>query len=230
MGAQSLWAADPGVHRGYGDGRYMLSVQTEYDYNLTWEHGMGVNVQALCPVNEHFELDARFQAQTANVYTLAAVARPKFALPVGELFVETEVLYKAVARARQNDFCLALSMGYRMDYVQAQLGYFMRVMSPFDVEHHSSSKPVAEIANMLYVLSVSCRPQAECWNITATMSNMDMYNLERHWAPLFMLDGRYDVDDHWRVTLGAQLKPTGIFHQQASLYGAYVRAGFAYKF
>lgn len=223
-------APNPGIHSGYGDGRYLLSFQTEYDYNRIYGSYGSFNVQAFCPINPHFELDARLQAQTANIYTVAAVARPTFDVPVGQLYMETEVLYKAVARAAQQDFCAAISLGYRMDYFRAQVGYFIRVMSEMPVDHHDDSETIAEVGNLLYSFSLACRPQTSCWNLSFTVSNMDMYNLERSWSPLLMLSGQYDINDHWRVTLDAQYKSAGVFHQQVAGFGAYARAGFAYKF
>ncbi len=89
----------------------MLSFQTEYDFNRIYRSYGSFNLQALCPINPHFELDARVQAQTANIYTIAAVARPTFDVPVGQLYMETELLYKMVMRAEQQDCGAASSFG-----------------------------------------------------------------------------------------------------------------------
>ena len=42
--------------------------------------------------------------------------------------------------------------------------------------------------------------------------------------------GRYDIDEHWRVSLDGELKITGMFHLNATFYAAYLRAGFSYRF
>ena len=60
--------------------------------------------------------------------------------------------------------------------------------------------------------------------------NMTDYQIERVWQPMFMANGRYNINEHWQVNLSALCKPTGMFHLNAKYYGAEVRAGFAYQF
>lgn len=210
--------------------RYSVEVSAEYAYNRTYTHFANINIKAQMPVNPYFEMDAAVQLSSANVYTGAFVARPKFALPVGELFLETELLYKAFARNRQNDFCGAVSIGYRMDYVSVNVGMFGRVMNAWDTDYHSEAAYNCEPFNLLYQLWVGCRPDTCCWNIWAAVSNVDDFQMERMWQPIFRLGARYDIDSHWRTVLEAECKPTGMFHLNATLYSAYVRAGFAYRF
>ena len=91
--------------------RSTISGAIEYSYNKTWGHFANADVQALLPVNRYVELNVNFQACFKNVYTVGVVVRPKVVLPYGELFFDTEVLYKAVMRANQMDLVTALSLG-----------------------------------------------------------------------------------------------------------------------
>lgn len=216
--------------RGFGEPRYQISVLGEYAYNRTWEHMGNIDILALMPINPYFEMQTNVQLSSASVYTGAVVLRPKFSLPAGELFLETELLYKAVARNRQSDFCGAVSIGYRMDYVSLNIGMFGRVMSAWDRDWHSDQTYNVEPFNLLYRLEVFCRPQTEKWNISACIANIDDYQMERMWQPMFMLGGRYDIDNHWRVKIEAECKPTGMFHLSATFYSAFVRTGFTYRF
>lgn len=182
------------------------------------------------PVNPHFEMEAKLQFSTANVYTGVVQLRPKFELPVGELFVETDVLCKAVARNRITDITAALGLGYRMDYVSVTLGVFSRVLSDWGRSWYTDESYVAEPFNLLYRLEVFCRPQTNPWNLSFMFSNVDDYQMERMWQPLFGIGAWYDVTDHCRLTFGAECKPTGMFHLDATFYGATARAGFTYRF
>ena len=215
---------------GFGDRRYSITGIVEYSYNSTWGHHGNFDIQALMPINPHFEMEAKLQFSTANVHTGVVQLRPKFQLPVGELFIETDVLYKIVARNRMNDFNAALGLGYRMDYVSVTLGMFGRVMLDWGRSLYSDESYVTEPFNVLYRLEVFCRPQDNPWNLSFCISNLDDYQMERMWQPLFMVGAWYDVDDHWRLNFGAQCKPTGMFHLDATFYGATARAGFTYKF
>ena len=216
--------------RGFGEERYSLSFATEYVYNRSWEHMANFDIYAHMPVVKNVQIDARIQLQTANVYTGAVVLRPTFDLPVGQLFAETEVLYKAVARNKMSDLCAALSVGWRFDYVSVQIGAFARVMDSWNRSWHSEDKYQVEPFNLLYRLEVFARPQTNNWNISVAMSNIDDWQMERMWQPLFRLGGRYDIDEHWRVSLDGELKITGMFHLNATFYAAYLRAGFSYRF
>ena len=215
---------------GFGERGYRLTVMGEYAYNTTWSHHGNIDVQALLPFNPHFEMEAKVQFSTANVYTGALQFRPKFALPVGELFVETDVMYRAVARNTMSDITAALALGYRMDYVSVTIGMYGRVFDDWKRDWHSNETYVVEPFNLLYRIEVFCRPQKNFWNLSACFSNVDDHQMERMWQPLFALKAWYDINEHWRLQFGAQCKPTGMFHLDATFYGATARAGFTYKF
>lgn len=216
--------------RGFGEERYSLSLMAEYGYNRTWEHMGNVDLYAHMPVVKNVQLDARVQYQSANLLTGALVVRPTFDLPVGQLFLETEVLYKGVLRNRMSDLCAALSLGWRFDYVSVQIGGFARVLDSWDRDWHSEDKYETEPFNLLYRLEVFARPQTNNWNLSLTVSNRDDWQMERMWQPLFMLNARYDINEHWRLHWEAETKITGMFHLNATFYAAYLRTGFSYRF
>ena len=219
-------AANP----GFGDRRYTVSGMVEYSYNNTWGHHANFDVQALMPINPHFEMEAKLQFSTANVYTGAFQLRPKFELPVGELFIETDMIYRAIARNQMGDITAALGVGYRMDYVSVTLGMFCRVIDDWNREWYSHETYIVEPFNLLYRIEVFGRPQNNPWNIWASFSNVDDYQMERMWQPLFGLGAYYDITDHWRVNAFVQCKPTGMFHLDATFYGATGRVGCSYRF
>ena len=222
----SVFAGSP----GFGDRRYSIGGAAEYSYNKTWGHHGNFDIQSLMPINQHFEMEAKLQFSTANVYTGTLQLRPKFELPVGEMFIETDLMVKAVARNRLSDLTAALGVGYRMDYVSVTLGVFSRIMSDWDRSWYSNESYVAEPFNLLYRLEVFCRPQNNPWNLSFMFSNVDDYQMERMWQPLFSVGAWYDVTDNWRIVAFAQCKPTGMFHLDATFYGATLRAGFSYRF
>lgn len=222
-----LWAAEK---PGFGERKYSITGMAEYSYNTTWGHHGNFDIQALMPINPHFEMEAKLQFSTANVYTGGLQIRPKFELPVGELFIETDVMYRAIARNRVGDITAALGIGYRMDYISVTLGVFSRVLNDWDRSWYSDESFVVEPFNLLYRVEVFCRPQNNNWNLSFLISNVDDYQMERMWQPLFAVGAWYDITDHWRLNFGAQCKPTGMFHLDATFYGATFRTGFSYRF
>jgi len=222
----TVFAGNP----GFGERRYTVSGMAEYGYNKTWSHHANFDVQGLMPFNPYFEMEARLQFSTANVYSAAVQLRPKFELPVGEMFLETDLCFRAAARNRMSDYTASLGVGYRMDYVSVTLGMYSRVLSDWDRDWHTNDTYVAEPFNLLYRLEVFCRPQSSPWNLSFVFTDMDDYQMERMWQPLFALNARYDVTDHWRLNFALQCKPTGMFHLDATFYGANLKAGFSYRF
>ena len=222
-----LWAA---AKPGFGERKYSITGMAEYSYNTTWGHHGNFDIQALMPINPHFEMEAKLQFSTANVYTGGLQIRPKFELPTGELFIETDVMYRAIARNRVGDITASLGIGYRMDYISVTLGVFSRVLNDWDRSWYSDESFVVEPFNLLYRVEVFCRPQNNNWNLSFLISNVDDYQMERMWQPLFAVGAWYDITDHWRLNFGAQCKPTGMFHLDATFYGATFRTGFSYRF
>ena len=222
----AVFAGNP----GFGERRYSVSGMLEYSYNTTWGHHANFDIQGLMPFNPYFEMEARLQFSTANVHALALQFRPKFELPVGEMFLETDVYSRFVSRSQMNDFTAALGVGYRMDYVSVTLGVFARVLDDWNREWHTNDTYVVEPFNMLYRLEVFCRPQTNPWNLSFIFTDFDDYQMERMWQPLFAIKAYWDVVNHWRLNFGVQCKPNGMFHLDATFYGATFRTGFSYRF
>lgn len=221
-----LMAANP----GFGTRKYEVTGMVEYNYNKTYRHQANFDIQALMPINQHFEMEAKVQLSTANVYTGALQFRPKFELPAGELFLESNLMYRAIVRNQVADITAAVGVGYRMDYVSVTIGSFCRVIDDWNRSWFSNETYIVEPFNFFYRVEAFCRPQDNNWNLSFMISNIDDYQMERMWQPAFSIGAWYDVTDHWRVCLAAQCKPSGMFHLNVTFYSAYLRAGFNYRF
>lgn len=218
------------VAPGFGTRRYTVGGGVEYSYNTTWGHHANFDIQGLMPFNPHFEMEARLRLSTAKVYTGVVQIRPKFELPVGELFLETDLRYRAVVRNKIGDITAGVAIGYRMDYISITIGSYCRVLDDWTRSWHSTDSYVVEPFNLLYRIEVFCRPQDNNWNLSFLFSDVDEFQMERMWQPLFGIGAWYDIDEHWRLNFAAQCKPTGMFHLDASFYGASGKVGFGYRF
>lgn len=209
---------------------YSLSLKVGYAHNLTYGSFANFDIDAYCPINQYFEAEANIRTSTANFYTAGLQLRPKFELPVGELFLEDRLMGRFVTRDKVNEFTHAISLGYRMQYVSVQLGIFSRVIVPMPYERNSDNSYIAEPFNLLYRVEAFVRPQTSCWNISVAISNVDDYMMERAWIPMLYLGGWYDVNDHWRLRLAGKYKNAGMFHMNAHYYAAEVNLGAEYRF
>ena len=214
----------------FGINRYSVRMNAGYNHNTTYGSHAGVDFGAFMPINEHFEMQADLRFTTANNHALGVQLRPKFAVPAGEFFLEGRLLFNLYERDGYNDLTQAIAVGYRMEYVSFQVGMSTRLIMESPYDWHSNSNIIVEPFNICYRLEVFVRPQTSPWNISLCASNMTDYQIERVWQPVFMANGRYNINDHWQVNLGALCKPTGMFHLNAKYYAAEVRAGFVYQF
>lgn len=214
----------------YGTNQYAVRMNIGYQHNTTYGSHAGFDFGAFMPINEHFEMQADLRFTTANAHAFGVQLRPKFAVPVGEMFIDARLLSGLYEKDGFNDLVQAIGVGYRMDYVSVQLGMSTRLVIPYPYDWHDGSNIIVEPFNLCYRVEAFVRPQTSPWNISFCISNMTDYQIERLWQLIFMANGRYNIDEHWQVNLSALCKPTGMFHLNAKYYAAEVRAGFAYNF
>lgn len=214
----------------YAQSPYSLSLHAGYGHNLTYGSFATFDIDAQLPINQYFEAEANLRTSTANVHTLGVQLRPKFALPVGELFLEDRLMANFLLRDHVNEFAHAISLGYRMQYVSAQLGFFSRVMVPMPYERNSDNASISEPFKLLYRVEAFVRPATSSWNLAVAISNVDDYMMERPWTPMLYLRGWYDVNNHWRLLLAGKYKNAGMFHMHAHYYASELRVGAEYRF
>ena len=201
-----------------------------YVYNYVLGHSGNFDLQATLPINKNFEFDVNLQASTRSSFAAALHTRPFFTLPVGDLYIENRLLYRYMSNSHAYDFDFSLAAGYRMDYVDVRFGWFARVMGNTQRNWHSEDEPVVEPFNLLYRIEVFVRPQSSRWNLSAVFTDIDDYQMERMWQPMFALNFRYDPIKQLSVIGGVECKPTGMFHLNAQFYALYSRVGIAYRF
>lgn len=207
-----------------------LKAYIGYGYNYTYKSYANIDVKAEFNINNNFELDAAVEGCTANTYTIGTNLRPKFALPVGEMYVETKLIYCAVVRNKIHDFNAALSLGYRMDYVNVQIGMFGHLMSEFKRNWHSEDEILTEPLSMIYNVEAFVRPQKSIWNLSFRISNFDDYQIERFWQPMFFIGGRYNIKEQLQLLADISFKPAGMFHLDATFYGMEACVGVGWTF
>lgn len=209
---------------------YSVSLMGMYGWNETWKSHAGVDVVGFLPVSGHFEAVAALEAHGPKVCAFTATARPKFQLPLGELFLDGTLHYRSLASYGIADFDIAASVGWRFDYASAQFGLISHWT--IDTEHSgsSSAKSVSEPFNMLYRVAFNVRPSSSRWNAGGGMANYTDFEYERTWEPMYFLHGHYNVNSNFSVLARADLKPAGAFHLTAQSWGFAFRAGVKYTF
>ena len=213
----------------YGSDRYAISTYANYGYNSSWRNYGGVDVRGFLPLARHFEMTVNAESLTSGVFSSSVTARPKFLLPVGEIFIDGTVSFRNLYKYESSELVLVASAGYRMNYISVQAGLFCRGM--FDTGDSPEKSSVWETPlNLVYRVAFRVRPLECRWNVGGGISNYDEYEYERMWQPMFFINGHYDLSDRFTLLACVRIKPTGTFQQIASFYGIDTRIGISYKF
>jgi len=205
--------------------RYSISALGMYGWNQTWRNHGGLDVIGYLPVSRHFEASASMELHSPNTFSITATASPKFKLPVGEIFIDGTIHYRQMCIWGTADLNLAASVGYRMDYVSAQIGFTPHFT--LDLEQH---RHITEPINMLYRLSVNVRPCSSRWNAGAGVANYTDFEYERTCEPMFFINGHFDINERFSIPARLDIKPAGAFHLTAQFWGISFRTGVKYTF
>lgn len=207
-----------------------LNAALGYGYNYTWNSYGMFDAKVLVPINPYFELDAALRLNTANLYVAGVNLRPTFPVNVGEMFLETKLIYMANVRNRIHDVNAALSLGYRMDYVTVQLGIYTHLMNEFGRRWNSDNELLSEPINVIYNVEARVRPSNSKWNLWLRVASYDDYQVERMFQPIFTVGAKYNVWSKMWIWADVACKPTGMFHLDASFYSIQARVGLTWNF
>lgn len=214
----------------YRDSCYSVGVTGGYAYNHSYGHYGVFTVDAFLPITYYFEGEVNIRTSTANVHDFGVRMQPKFRLPYGEMFLDTRVQYNLFARNNFHGVSLAIGLGYRMEYVSVEVGYGSRISAFMDMSKHSTENGLHEPHNLIYRVEVFARPPESGWNISACVTNITEYQMERMFTPIFMLRSTVDIGQHWRLRIEGACKPVGLSNLVASFYGAEGVVGVMYRF
>lgn len=209
---------------------YSVTLQGVYDFSTTFGHQGGLDLAGHMPFNPYFEADAGFEFMGPKTLAATFVARPKFPVAVGELFLEGAIHVRAFKTSEIANYSMSACFGYRMDFVSVQLG--VQSMTFFDLlkKKGDSNMNITEPVNFVYKLAFNVRPCTSPWNISLGVANFTLYQYERFYCPILFLCGHYDVTDHMAVQASVDFKPSGVFHMTTHFNELSARAGLTYRF
>ena len=214
----------------YRDSCYAIGMTGGYAYNNTYGHYGHISIDAFLPITYYFDAEVNVRTSTTNVHDFAVHLHPKIILPVGELFLATRIQYNLFARNEFHSLSTSFCLGYRMDYVSAEIGYGSRVSAFIDLSKHTAENGISEPHNLVYRVELFARPPQAKWNISAYVTNITEYHMERMFTPIFGLRTTADIKDHWRFIFEGRCKPVGLSNFVPSFYGAEGVIGLMYRF
>lgn len=214
----------------YKDSTYSVSLNVDYAYNHAWSHHSNFVVSGFFPINSNFELSTSIGAATPNVYTFGTRFRPKFRLPYGELYLQSDIWYQAIVRNQLHDLSGAGGLGYRFDYANIYIGCGIRMLAPIHQERHSLSKAIVEPYNVVYQIDIFTRPTTNKWNLYFTFTNISETQMQRMFNPQLVVNALYHFNTHWTMQIGGQYQFAGLTNYAPTYYGHRVQTKIRYNF
>lgn len=202
-----------------------LTALGDYTYTTTYGSSTGIDLIADIPVGTRFDCEPALQLTTAGVHTAAIQTRSLFPFEKSALYLKNRITFKDVARSSMYGACLGLSLGWTCRHLDVEAGMFGRVMDSFGRDIHSLDAALCEPFNLIYsIKGILCNPDSR-WNAWASVSNVDVFQMERMWQPIISAGGWYNLTDRLSLRMDVVCKPTGMFHLNAEFYSLSARAG-----
>lgn len=106
--------------------------------------------------------------------------------------------------------------------ISAKLGYYYHIFG-------GQGDKITEPFNIYYELSVHLLKKVENWKMDLTITNNEIFELERHYQPSFIAECFYYPNSKLGISFGIDCKPTGMFHLSADYYQSYIKTGICYR-
>ena len=179
-----------------------------------------VSVEARQVLAERFAIHGG--VQYSSIGKTAAEARPSYIHEFGWGQVSAEVLIAYTRLTSINSYAAGAGAGISGKWVSGRLGYY----------YHSfggKGGHINEPFNIYYELAASLLPMVEEWDLKLTITNCELFGMERHYQPSFIASCSYFPRHDIGVHMSIGCKPSGMFHMSADYYESYLKLGLCYR-
>ncbi len=152
----------------------------------------------------------------------SAELRPSYALKLESATLNFGLLLHYTSQSSTHNYALGGGVGLTTKHFFATAGYYHRTL-------RSGTSSLIEPFNLYYELGVSCLPNIREWDLSVSLTNSRMFDLDRHYLPALVVDSWWHPSDKASVTLGVCYKPTGVFHISSDYYQLYANIGLCYR-
>jgi hypothetical protein len=197
---------------------FMLGVRG--GYNAAFGGFGAVSLETTQAIGKNFSINGGLQYNTIGKTSLEA--RPAYDIPFewGKLSVESILTYNRLTSI--NNFTAGLGAAVDYRFISAKLGYYYRL-------YGGNGDTISEPFNLYYELCAHCLKNIEKWDFNLAITNCEIFDLERHYQPSFIAEGRYYPTSKLGIAFGIGYKPSGMFHISADYYQTYLKTGLCYR-
>ena len=164
----------------------------------------------------------RAGAQYSTFGKTSLEARPGYIIDFDWGRIVPEVLLAYTNLSSINSFAAGAGANGDFGRLSAKLGYYYHTFG-------GQGGWITEPFNIYYELSVHLLQKVENWKMNLTITNNEIFELERHYQPSFIAECFHYPTDKIGISFGIGCKPTGMFNMSADNYQTYLKTGVCYR-
>lgn len=212
-----LLASSPLIMKAQED-RLMVGLRA--GHNVVFGNFAAVSLEAIQTFWDDFSFSGGVQYNTIGKTAIEACSAYIMDFDWGCLAAEVMTAYTNLLS--MNSFAVGAGVSADFERVKTTLGYYYRL-------YGGLGGKIAEPFNIYYDCCVQLLQKVRDWDLQFVITNCEMFELERHYQPSFILECFYYPVHKLGVSLGMGCKPAGMFNISADYYQSYLKAGVCYR-
>lgn len=179
-----------------------------------------VSAETVQTIRNDFRISGGIQYNTIGKTSIEARPSYNHDLPWGR--ISTEILLYYANLSTVNNFSAGAGLGLSGKWIGGKLGYYYRLFG-------NVGSKITEPFNVYYEFYCNLLPQIEDWDLKISITNNELFELERHYQPSFIAKCNYYPTENISLSLTAGCKPAGMFHLSSDYYQSHIKLGVCYR-
>lgn len=212
-----LLASSPLIMKAQDD---WLAVGLRAGHNVAFGNFSAVSLETNLTFLEDFSLSGGVQYNTID--KIALDARPSYNMDLDWGCLATEVMMSYTNLMPMVSFAIGAGVSVDFERVRTTLGYYYRLYGCLGYK-------ITEPFNVYYECSVQLLQRIKDWDLQFAVTNNEIFELERHFQPSFIIECFYYPIHKLGISLGIGCKPAGMFNMSANYYQSYLKTRVCYR-
>ena len=197
-----------------------LTLEMRAGHSAVYEYFTAASLKTLQTFDDNFFLEAGIRYSSIGKTALEARPAYHMEMPWGMLSAEAILEYTNLNSV--NNFAAGAGVGISGTWIGGRLGYYYRL-------YGGKGGKIHEPFNIYYELCANFLPMIRYWDLQFAITNCEMFELERHYQPTFMIECFHYPMDALGVSLALGCKPAGIFNMSVGYYQTFINLGVCYR-
>lgn len=121
-----------------------------------------------------------------------------------------------------NSIAAGAGIGLKGKWIGGKAGYYYRYF-------RGIGGAIVEPFNIYYEFHVNILPMVEKWDLQFMITNNEIFELERHYQPSFIVACSHNIGNRFGIMLNVGCRPAGMFNMSADYYNSFIKTGVCYR-